>query len=853
MAKINKEQLKLYIGSRIYSNGHGGITGDVHRDTLKDVADTIADAVNDLYDHPTVEVDTTLTQEGEAADAKATGDKIANLGSKVGELSDLQTTDKSNIVNAINEAMTKGGGGIPDAPSDGKQYVRKNNAWEENAPAIDAYSKSESDAKYETKTNASATYATKTEVDSKIGELGNLLKMEESYSPSISWTQDKVIIYNDGTAYTFKGSKSTNFIKVHGYEKVRVSMYPSKTTIGIAFYDNGVNEGKTDKQSYKVGYISNTAEVVIKEYEIPSDVYYMRASWKDDFGVFTCQLINTASVKDVVLETKTQMQDKAAIADVEEVKVITNPPVEKNGTLIVASDGKVADVSGSSTLWKATTFINVCGAKEIIVTMPKTTAASTAGLCFYDSNYQRIQGYVCNYDANQPHVEQETREIQVPQEAKYVRTSIRSEFEDTFSLTIRGTRLLHLKDYIFIASHNANYREKEVADYICRGVNDELIIQDAINAAYSLGGGEVRLSTGEFIIDSFPHLVAGHTAIYIPSSDTFGREIRLVGTTLPYGDSGTLLKVSDSTYEQLYNSWDYNVIAVKQSGSSLVTGCKISVILKNFGIQYPWNQKPICAINLCNANKVVAKGLNLRAYTSGYSGGWDVSVTNPPAVATERCVGMIFTRGSNNGVPVDYMNILATGFHVGFKVGGEHVFCQNLSAIFCVYGYTFGDYNWTDGFNHPIIMVNCCDERNVNLPKFCYCGQSKDNNPSGQEIVMIAFNIERIAKYTPGKVLGNLMEELVPNTFYGSIDYTMQTSYTSPAHSTTMPLWESGHGMRFVSRNATQLLACDTAIRMSYAPNYLQRIWDTTLNKEVICIDTANKTWVDLMGNVVDL
>lgn len=50
------------------------------------------------------------------------------LKDELGELSDLDTTDKSNIVAAINEVAASGGG-ISDAPIDGKPYARKDGAW----------------------------------------------------------------------------------------------------------------------------------------------------------------------------------------------------------------------------------------------------------------------------------------------------------------------------------------------------------------------------------------------------------------------------------------------------------------------------------------------------------------------------------------------------------------------------------------------------------------------------------------------------------------------------------------------------------------------------------------------------
>ena len=57
-----------------------------------------------------VVIDNTLTQTGQAADAKKTGDEISAIKADLGDLSDLETTDKSSIVAAINEAAQSGGG-----------------------------------------------------------------------------------------------------------------------------------------------------------------------------------------------------------------------------------------------------------------------------------------------------------------------------------------------------------------------------------------------------------------------------------------------------------------------------------------------------------------------------------------------------------------------------------------------------------------------------------------------------------------------------------------------------------------------------------------------------------------------
>ena len=65
--------------------------------------------LDDAYTIP--QIDSGLNTAGKAADAKATGDAISEINESLGDLEDLETTDKSSIVAAINEAAQTGGGG----------------------------------------------------------------------------------------------------------------------------------------------------------------------------------------------------------------------------------------------------------------------------------------------------------------------------------------------------------------------------------------------------------------------------------------------------------------------------------------------------------------------------------------------------------------------------------------------------------------------------------------------------------------------------------------------------------------------------------------------------------------------
>lgn len=140
----NNNTLKSDIRQYIYSNQNEEITGNILRDVLLEMVDTLGDGwtykgVATTTTNPGTPDDNVFyiatapgtytnfgglsVADGEVAILKyngswakdvtgaATKAQLDQLGQEVGDLADLQTTDKSSIVAAINEAAQSGGGG----------------------------------------------------------------------------------------------------------------------------------------------------------------------------------------------------------------------------------------------------------------------------------------------------------------------------------------------------------------------------------------------------------------------------------------------------------------------------------------------------------------------------------------------------------------------------------------------------------------------------------------------------------------------------------------------------------------------------------------------------------------------
>ena len=398
--------------------------------------------------------------------------------------------------------------------------------------------------------------------------------------------------------------------------------------------------------------------------------------------------------------------------------------------------------------------------------------------------------------------------------------------------------------FITVAASNSNFTKNDEIDFICAGKNDELTINKAIITA-AQAGKSVYLLNGNYIIDDFYDFEDSGPKAAICTPALY-KEIAVIGQSFNFEQNreGVQFDVSAEALDKI-DKEEYSVFRTEWKNSGLYSGAVLNI--ENITITLAHNQKAIRCMDLRRCDRVQLKNVRLR-------GKRDSTYLGVAAdIAKEGCIGLTMTDGSNNFI-VRYDNVTSGDFYEGIQVGGEHVVMINCAAAHNVYGYTFGNYEYNCGYNHPITMINCCDERNVNLPLFNLCGdhdRAGNELIGGQEVTMISFNIERLASQTPGGKLGDAMRELNPGAFCGRIEYTLQPDWNH-TNEPDFKLFENGSGIGFRTINMTHKTVCTSAERLSYYPSLGQQIFDTDLNKLLICIDADNKKWVDANGCAVD-
>lgn len=398
------------------------------------------------------------------------------------------------------------------------------------------------------------------------------------------------------------------------------------------------------------------------------------------------------------------------------------------------------------------------------------------------------------------------------------------------------------KEYYLIAAQDSEEHYKAIADFIA-GEDARPALQVAADEAY-IHGTILKVAPGTYTINSSLNN-AGEEGLAFSqflSSRQYNNPyqgVTIEGLRKPNGYVGdaAIIKISETLYESINRT--FSVIrtdpGVGQDWQTYFITTALN--LKNLIIQIPDNQKPIHAIDLSTAEGGSRlEGLRIVGIPI-------IDGDYFPGHAHERSVGIVSNPGSTWNTNSYWNDIEIHGFYYGVHiVGMEHAFIHNLTVQWCEYGLKFNG-----GGQHPIQLIAVQDEHNVHLPDFGEAGRAIEisgYNASWPESAPGFPNAETEGWYQRKRATGNPI---------GSIEYT---NNITPTGGISTPVdyptyFEHGQGLNMKVRNMKHSLSGTSVYRRSIAPNYLQRYYDTDVNKELICVDTQNKTWVDTQGNIV--
>lgn len=388
--------------------------------------------------------------------------------------------------------------------------------------------------------------------------------------------------------------------------------------------------------------------------------------------------------------------------------------------------------------------------------------------------------------------------------------------------------LISKPNEIYVCASDSTNEEKEYADYLCDGVNDEVEIMKAIKKLNPYGA--VVLSSGKFNIQSFSRYRENDVKCAIFSD----KDITIQGS----GRYRTKLFVSNDTLSTLTEK-----VAIVSGYDTCINLNDLSFELENH------NHPCICyyGANLSRGNLT-----NVSAKASANDNTATIDIPN------ENCIAFVSYHGDDAGTNTIWESLFACGFYRAFQLGAEHHILKQCTGRYNYCTFTFGEYEVKLGnaFSHPITLINCADEHQCLLPQFYKCGAMVNEDTEGhplQEVDFISFNIERWNDWSEHQMCA---KEVNAGDFCGIIEYTMNgvtpsayEEWTSTKNLKHAKFWEKGSGVNFITRNMTHRLGGTTELRNTYYPNYMQEYYDTDLKKKLI-YDGIN--WVDLNGTVIN-
>ena len=250
---------------------------------------------------------------------------------------------------------------------------------------------------------------------------------------------------------------------------------------------------------------------------------------------------------------------------------------------------------------------------------------------------------------------------------------------------------------VWLAASDSRPAARAEADYVCTGTNDELVIQRAIDDC-AASGRQLFVFAGLYRLDAVRDFGDGgpRAAVVIRNMH---RTFAMVGERRYVGGWAKGMETNGVVFylrpEALpADGESVDIVRGEWSEQGIMNGSALN--LENVAIWAPDSQHNLRALDFQRVNSLELHNVKLNAFGKAMLEGLKYPFGNPPPPVVGN-IGITLTDGSNN-VPVNLVNVSATGFGQGFQVGGEHVVMVNCAATFGLYGYTFGNYPYHCAF-----------------------------------------------------------------------------------------------------------------------------------------------------------
>ena len=390
---------------------------------------------------------------------------------------------------------------------------------------------------------------------------------------------------------------------------------------------------------------------------------------------------------------------------------------------------------------------------------------------------------------------------------------------------------------IIIAANNSTEHDKEIADYVCCGVNDENVLQAAINY-FGDNSGIIQLCNGMYNIDKFKRIDGYDYGLYIEKKL---REIiirgcnhnhKANGDSFAGADKCPVIRVGNAAWNGLDSTKESYVI-----GSNREWEFPYKVLgVEDLTIAIPNNTKPLVGIDgmyLADLHVYRCFFRTEGSYTD------DVNI-NPKCIAIRGCPG------GQIGYNYSFEHIKIIGWGTGLQFNGEASTIIDVQIQRAAFGFVFGNIDELNpyprhGGIHPSVMIDCGAS---NCAKSIVVFGTGNRNT----IEIIAFNCEAGGdNYTiPGSILwkaDKIFEYRSNGTMMGSVTYAFVDAVGGWLPN-PINIWGDDHSADPYFRT-TDLRARTkgTTAERPEDPCFMSKYYDTTIEKFIMFNGTD---WVEI-------